>query len=104
MIKLNNLLSFCIGKKIYFSKLNNFLIVDYINKNIGKKIFFKKIFFFFNKKIILDKKGLNLKACFIILKHFYIKSISIKKKRRKNFLKTNINYKKKSLLFLQNII
>ncbi|XOD38937.1 MAG: hypothetical protein ACAF48_00900 [Candidatus Carsonella ruddii] len=104
MKKNNNLLSFYIGKKIYFSKINNFLIIDYINKKIGKKIFFKKIVFFLQKKIILDEYGLNLNSCFIILKHFYIRSISIKKKKRKNSLKTNINYKKKSLLFLQSII
>ncbi|WP_433927954.1 hypothetical protein [Candidatus Carsonella ruddii] len=104
MKKIDNLLSFLIGKKTYFSKMNNYLIIDYINKNIGTKLIINKIIFYLTNKIIFDNFGLNIKICVIILKHFYIKSISIKKKRRKNFIKNNINYKKKSLLFFQQII
>ncbi|UNB92026.1 hypothetical protein ACJEC8_00380 [Candidatus Carsonella ruddii] len=100
----NNNFFFIIGNKHYFGKINNYLIIDFIKKNIGEKILFKKIIFFFNKKILLNDNGLNFKIFIIILKHFYIKTFSIKKRRRKNFIKKNINYKKKSLIFFQKII
>ncbi|XZR52546.1 MAG: hypothetical protein ACM3Q7_00880 [Candidatus Carsonella ruddii] len=101
---MNNFLIFNINKKMYFSKLNNYLIVDYLNYYIKTKLIIKKIIFFENKKIIFDKNGLNFNILIIVLKHFYIKSFNIKKKKRKNILKKNINYKKKSLIYIQNII
>ncbi|WMC19221.1 MAG: hypothetical protein NVS84_00885 [Candidatus Carsonella ruddii] len=101
---MKNFLIFNINKKMYFAKLNNYLITDYINYNIGVKLIIKNIIFFDNKKIFFDKYKLNYSILIIILKHFYIKSFSIKKKKRKNILKKNINYKKKSLLYVQNII
>ncbi|MGP4128209.1 MAG: bL21 family ribosomal protein [Candidatus Carsonella ruddii] len=99
-----NFLIFNINKKMYFAKLNNYLIIDYIDYFIGTKLIIKKIIFFKDKTIVFDKYGLNYHVLITILKHFYIKSFSIKKKKRKNILKKNINYKKKSLLYIQNII
>ncbi|XZR52955.1 MAG: hypothetical protein ACM3Q5_00880 [Candidatus Carsonella ruddii] len=103
-MKNNNFLIFNINKKMYFTKLNNFLIIDYINYYIGTRLVIKKIVLFKNKKVFFDKQGLNYNILITILKHFYIKSFSIKKKKRKNVIKKNINYKKKSLLYIQNII
>lgn len=96
-----NLISFNIGNKNYFTKKNNYLIVDFINIETNKKILFKKINFFFEKKIFLNK--LNFKIIAIVLKHFYIKSIFLKKKRRKNVVKKFLNLKKKTLLFIEDI-
>ncbi|WGS66623.1 bL21 family ribosomal protein [Candidatus Carsonella ruddii] len=101
---MKNFLIFNINKKMYFAKLNNYLITDHINYDEGSKLIIKKIIFFEDKKIFFDKQGLNYSVLIIILKHFYIKSFSIKKKKRKNVLNKNINYKKKSLLYIQNII
>ncbi|WMC19819.1 MAG: hypothetical protein NVS86_00885 [Candidatus Carsonella ruddii] len=101
---MNNFLIFNINKKMYFTKLNNYLITDYISFNVGSRLIIKKIIFFENEKIIFDKNGLNFNILIIVLKHFYIKSFSIKKKKRKNVLNKNINYKKKSLIYIQNII
>ncbi|MGK2912789.1 MAG: hypothetical protein ACSLEI_00815 [Candidatus Carsonella ruddii] len=100
---MNNFFFFKIGKKNYFGKLYNFLIIDYINKNIGSKLILKKIIFIFNKKIIFNN-NINLKIYLLIIKHFYIKTFSIKKRRRKNFLNKNISYKKKSLIFFEKNI
>ncbi|MFI4883820.1 MAG: hypothetical protein ACH6QK_00340 [Candidatus Carsonella ruddii] len=97
-----NFFFFKIGKKNYFGKLNNFLIIDYINKNIGTKLILKKIIFVINKKIFINN-NINFKFCLLIIKHFYIKTFSIKKRRRKNYINKNINYKKKSLIFFENI-
>ncbi|MGK2931110.1 MAG: hypothetical protein ACSLEG_00765 [Candidatus Carsonella ruddii] len=100
---MNNFFFFKIGKKNYFGKLYNFLIIDYINKNIGSKLILKKIIFLINKKILINNK-INFKIYFLIVKHFYIKTFSIKKRRRKNFINKNINYKKKSLIFFEKKI
>ncbi|WMC20413.1 MAG: hypothetical protein PNH44_00890 [Candidatus Carsonella ruddii] len=101
---MNNFLIFNINKKMYFTKLNNYLITDYINFNVGSKLIIKKIIFFEKKKIIFDKNGLNFSILIILLKHFYIRSFNVKKKKRKNVLNKNINHKKKSLIYIQNII
>ncbi|MFI4883653.1 MAG: hypothetical protein ACH6QQ_00360 [Candidatus Carsonella ruddii] len=98
-----NFFFFKIGKKNYFGKLNNFLIIDYINKNIGTKLILKKVILIINKKIFINN-NVNLKICLLIIKHFYIKTFSIKKRRRKNFINKNINYKKKSLIFFEKNI
>ncbi|MFI4870025.1 MAG: hypothetical protein ACH6QM_00105 [Candidatus Carsonella ruddii] len=100
---MNNFFFFKVGKKNYFGKLNNFLIIDYINKNIGTRLLLKKIILVINKKIFINK-NINLKICLLIIKHFYIKTFSIKKRRRKNFINKNINYKKKSLIFFEQNI
>ncbi|BFI90964.1 bL21 family ribosomal protein [Candidatus Carsonella ruddii] len=97
-------LIFNINKKMYLAKINNYLIIDYINFSIGSNLIIKKIVFFENKKKIFDNYGLNYNILITVLKHFNIKSFSIKKKKRKNVLKKNINYKKKTLLYIQNII
>ncbi|AFP84180.1 putative ribosomal protein L21 [Candidatus Carsonella ruddii HT isolate Thao2000] len=102
MKKIN--LIFKINKKMYFCENNNYLITDYLNYNIGSKLIFKNIIYYYNNKIKMDIFGLNFNIYFIILKHFYIKTITIKKKRRKNVIKKNISYKKKSLIYIQNII
>ncbi|XRA05379.1 MAG: hypothetical protein ACN6LP_00795 [Candidatus Carsonella ruddii] len=100
---MNNFFFFKIGKKNYFGKLNNFLIIDYINKNIGTKLVLKKIILIINKKILINN-NINLKIYLLIIKHFYIKTFSIKKRRRKNFINKNISYKKKSLIFFEKNI
>ncbi|AFP84000.1 bL21 family ribosomal protein [Candidatus Carsonella ruddii] len=100
----NTNLIFKINKKIYFCEKNNYLIIDYLNFNIGKKILLKNVIYCFDKKIFFNNYGLNYNVCIIILKHFYIKSLSIKKKKRKNIIKKNTTYKKKSLIYIQNII
>ncbi|AFP83616.1 bL21 family ribosomal protein [Candidatus Carsonella ruddii] len=95
---------FNINKKKYLVKNNNYLIIDFINIKIGSLIIFKKINFFFYKKIKIYNKNFNLKIFAVLLKHFYIKNINIMKKRRKNIIKKNINYRKKSLLYIYKII
>ncbi|AGS06649.1 bL21 family ribosomal protein [Candidatus Carsonella ruddii] len=95
--------SFYVGNKIYFSKENNYIILDYINKQVGSRLFFNHIDFIYNKNFYIEK-NLHSKIFTIVVKHFFIKSISLKKKRRKTVLKNNICYKKKSLLFCQKII
>ncbi|MFI4847095.1 MAG: hypothetical protein ACH6QJ_00360 [Candidatus Carsonella ruddii] len=98
-----NFFFFKIGKKNYLGKLNNFLIIDYINKNVGTKLVLKKIILTINKKILINN-NINLKIYLSIVKHFYIKTFSIKKRRRKNFINKNISYKKKSLIFFEKNI
>ncbi|BCG49372.1 hypothetical protein [Candidatus Carsonella ruddii] len=100
---INNISSFYIGNKIYFFKENNYIVSDYINKQVGTKLVFHNIDFIYNENFYIDK-NLNSKIFIIVVKHFFIKSISLKKKRRKTVLKNNICYKKKSLLFCQKII
>ncbi len=88
-----------IGKKQYKVKKNNNIIIENINKPIGKEIIFKKkniIMIFYKKKILYKKKDINL---FIIktkiISHFKNKKIKILKfKRRKNY-KRNKGYKQK---------
>ncbi|AFP84360.1 hypothetical protein [Candidatus Carsonella ruddii] len=90
-----------IGNKYYLSKINNYLIVDYINFFPGKNIIFNNIKLL-NKNLFYNI-NYDLKLNTILLKHFFIKKVSFKKKRRKNFQKKIFNYNKKSILFLQNI-
>ncbi|AFP83806.1 putative ribosomal protein L21 [Candidatus Carsonella ruddii CS isolate Thao2000] len=94
---------FNINKKKYLAKNKNYLIIDFLNLKIGSLILFKKINIFFLKKIKIYNKNFNLKIFAILLKHFYIKNISIVKKRRKNVIKKNIHYRKKSLLYIYKI-
>ncbi|BAF35164.1 hypothetical protein CRP_133 [Candidatus Carsonella ruddii PV] len=99
--KQNKSIVIIIGNKYYLAKINNYLIVDYINFIPGKNIIFNKIKLFY-KKMFFNINCFKINA--ILLKHFILKKVSFKKKRRKNFQKKIFNYNKKSLLFVQNIL
>ncbi len=94
-----------IGSKQYKIKKKQNIIVEKINKNIGKKIKLKIILIFTKKnKIIIGKKIKKYIVIAKIKKHIKNKKIKIIKfKRRKNYKKKKGHKQKLTILKIKSI-